>query len=311
MADETPPSPDSSQPIINVAAPYVTVQPQITVQPAEVNNLTTENSEARTANRISSLNLVTTIVGIIINAALFGITLYTFYQTKRSVDISEQSLNHSIENDRLSEERKRSDDKIAEIRYQETQTTSLKKGRQDSITLSLAQQSVRSQIRSLEQTQRNFGLENEPFIEIENVTITSEPTIGKNFYIQYELDNLKNIPVFILSELTYMVYSYTDSVSVNKKFQDTDFVPLNKYLIKESQVIKGSAANIDDNLMKLFREDKDLHLYYIKLFKYKDLISGKIRIYKAVVKLKYIFGNTMVQNRTQAEFILTGNYDFN
>jgi hypothetical protein len=142
-----------------------------------------KNKEAKTANKIA-------IIGLAINILLFTITLFTFKETKRSVDISEKALSDSRIKDSINDIKT-----TAEFELREKQFAMAKL--KDSISNNIALKSLNTQISTFDEASKRFKLENRTYIQVASIYL-KDIIAGQQLKVDYGLSNFSKQPVYIL-----------------------------------------------------------------------------------------------------------------
>jgi len=155
MDEKSQPTPDITPPIINN---NIIVQPAEVNVPAPIVNIPPNDpTEAKTANRI-------TFWGLLVNILLFLITLYTFYQTKRSVDLAAKQFDYTQEKDKDDAVTNKTKDIIA-AEKEKNRLAVIDKQRQEDFdnnkkSLELSRKAVETQLSSFKETQKEFEFQN-------------------------------------------------------------------------------------------------------------------------------------------------------
>jgi hypothetical protein len=241
---------------------------------------------------------IITLMGVLISASLFIITLLTFNQTKRSVNISATALEDA-----------RIKDSISNIR------DSLRFERNDSNTknaLFLSNKSLESQINSIKETQQIFEKTNQPFLEMIDPEITTFK-INNSIRIKCTIENLSNIPLKIIKQKNILgVGTYTPNIvsKVKAAIDSIPYTPLNFYITKE----KAYVSNFGSKII-LTKWDYD-HItngnYFIFTFReitYENLVTNKMRRYVIFAKFKPTKDTEAFPNGTHYDYIYNDNYD--
>lgn len=237
---------------------YVSQPPTIIVNiPKE------DNSEAVKANNLTRTS-------IIINSALFLITLAALWVTKQSVDISKDALNDSRKKDSVTEIKEK---KIAFL-------DSIIRARdyiRDSTNIALSKQSLDAQIGTMQESQKQFNIQNKPYIQISAFDL-SEIQIGHNVYFKYKVQNLGNQPIILLKRAVAI------SIVENLPFSDISKFKFLKTKIPPEEInryIKGNPLENIFNSSAIFGQEtyngivnKKLFFYFYGKFTYKNVVTG-------------------------------------
>ena len=161
-----------------------------------VNIPQTDNSEAKEANSISKSSNRISWVGMAINLLLFLITLGAFWQTKKSVDISKDSLSYTKsyarEKDSIDSVHQLTINKINQkkdsiIRMKDSINTMLAKN-----TFDLQKKSIASQQKSINDATNRYINETQPYLQIQDVGIDSFSYDHNGIYIHRRIVNMGN-----------------------------------------------------------------------------------------------------------------------
>jgi len=100
-----------------------------------------------------------------------------------------------------------------------------------------SKKSLKAQIASLKETQKDFGITNEPYLEITKAYIDTF-VVGKFVYVNYIINNLGNYPVKIIGSKAYTAVRKTDPFkeSSNKQSAFNNLRIINQYVIKENEM---------------------------------------------------------------------------
>lgn len=145
---------------------------------------------------------IISLFGILISGSLFFMTLRAFKKTSKAVEISEESLKDSRRKDSIAAISSVKRDFLDSIRREQDYT-------RDTIARRQAQQSLQAQINSIQEAQKEFEIDNMPYLECQNFTFRQFEA-GKPPVIECQIINLGNHTAKILSgRLGHYYNTYT------------------------------------------------------------------------------------------------------
>lgn len=223
------------------------------------------------------------IVSVIISSILFVITLLTFQQTKRSVDISEQAIKETIINDSTMRARD-------SIKFIKDTVYEIKKFIEDSDVNSksfeVSKNALEAQINSLKEEEIKFEIQNRPFLETSSATINAFE-IGVPIDIFLTVKNLGNYPVEVVNTNIRMATKYLMPDTSNMERP-----PVSNNITKEEYISKGNDGQVEafeNEPLSTNRFNKvnngDWKLYVFGIITYKNLITLKQAKFKFMANI--------------------------
>ncbi len=219
------------------------------------------------------------ITAILFTAALFIVTLITFYQTKRAVDISEKALMDARIKDSIADERTK---QAFALSKQDFEARNIK----DSLNRDLSKQSLEAQINSVNGTQKQFEISNEPILEIDSMNIHLE--IGQPLSITYQIKNLNKYTAKVLGagELIGTKYNVPNLNSIKSEIKD---IANNTKYISDTYPIHleftESPKIYNDTRSEFFKSGK-FYIYFGTIIVYENIVTGRKKLYKFLLRMK-------------------------
>lgn len=147
------------------------------------------------------------------------------------------------------------------------------------------------QVQALRETQKEFKIGNEPFLEIATPIKLDTLLPNKDIMITTKVRNLGKYPVKIISSVGAIVMRYNkpDFKSIYAK-QTTNYIgQINKYIVfdspEEYTEYKGEPIKTWE-LVGFFT--KSLPIYTYGIYKYKNLVTGETKEYDYMIKLLFV-----------------------
>lgn len=246
----------------------------------------------------------TDIAGIAVNVVLALFTYFLFQEAVRqreastqAVNIAQQALEDSRENDSIARRREIERDSLDSI-------VRSRDFIRDTTNTRLNRQALQTQINATKENQNQFLAANEPYLNIYSIEII-QFAVGKPLIISIGIENLGNYACKIIEDKTEFFFK-----TVPPEFNEIyDSHPaksdrLNSYLSKEkSMETTFSTSSISANQYMVVAES-NFFIFFNAYFKYRNIITGAIKIYKFQARMK-------PQNARQYEpmrFLINDNY---
>jgi hypothetical protein len=149
-------------------------------------------------------------------------------------------------------------------------------------TLNTADSSLQVQIDAIKKAQKNFEVQNEPYLQIKSAIVDTFKVTGTYFGIIFETENLSGYPAKIID--TKMAFEVCDTPpDSNRVKQSGDFLLLiNSYVIKESPLHRRffeDSAQFDPHSDSLLKTGK-FKVYFWGYIRYINLVTKAPRIYE-------------------------------
>ncbi len=218
-------------------------------------------------------------IAAVISLAVGIVTLYLFSETKKANITTRDALKHQIHIDSL--------DSVASVRKDTIDSIVRVKDnfRADS-TFKLQKRSLNAQIQSLQETQKEFDIENRPLLQVLNIQFDTL-TVGKKLYLKYLYVNSGKQPIKLLTETVKL------KIQNNKKESDYTLTnplisPINIYLIGNAIYQKKwfSGIPIKEDFYKHVRNG-DFSLHLIGSCVFKNNVTNRRSIYEYDYRIFY------------------------
>ncbi|OOQ56889.1 hypothetical protein [Mucilaginibacter pedocola] len=248
------------------------------------------NKIATTANKISNNANYLNAGLFLLTIILAGISIWQGVLTRRSIEVA----NKTFLADSSNNERVYIRDSLNKIQSDIADAAKLKR---DTDFVNKQKKGIDAQIRALQETQNQFKIANEPYLQLTEVRIDSA-IIGKPYYIKYTLANLGNYPVKILNTDFYSAIRVTDAGIKTIKSN-------NEKSLAGDYIVKGNAIVFIDQTSKIVTQENinkilgDGYFWTSGIIKYQNLVSHQIKSYKFNIKIKLngVFTSTYNLNR--------------
>jgi hypothetical protein len=230
------------------------------------------------------------IVAVLISAILFVITLLTFRQTKRSVDIAAQAMKEAIINDSAMRARD-------SIKFSSDTAFAIKKFIQDTISanesFSLSSNILQTQINALKETQKEFELENRPFVQVSEIKID---TSGYKALLSFKIRNYGKFPADVL----YVKYRIGAAVSRDENkivYLKTQTSEHNIYIASGVNYLPEFGAMTSSSKHPLSAmKDGEIVMYLYVEIKYTTYGTKSTFLHTSLNKIKYGVSNLALIN---------------
>ncbi len=257
---------------------------------------------AKENNRAWKIENVLMVVGIFINAAMAFATYSAVREAKKANEISGENLKLTQKAIARNDSMNREFYKV----YDTSAKATIK-------SADAAMYSAKYADSSFRETQKEFAINNEPYLQLEDIKPTSSN--GANITFKYRIVNLSNYPVKLDSQCiqtAYVGYKVYDSFMKNmfKILKFSQFVKKPMYIIKESQYqsiatdeIEGGKAGynaINSGVITLFLYGE---------IRYTSVPTNKRRCYKFVIELKNDITNLFNDYEQGYFYIYANNYN--
>lgn len=176
--------------------------------------------------------------------------------------------------------------------------------------LSLGERSLQAQIGSVKTTEKDFEIANTPFLQVYCTVDTVRE--GKPMKLKVKLENYGNYPAKIIDYKQTVGAFPPDSIENFQKIQavyqgKNDTTPLlNQYIVKgepyEGSIGGDSANTLTKDQMQCIEKNKGMIMYYIGYFRYQNLVTKHIRLYKFRLEMEFKTG-------AKGEFRVNDNID--
>lgn len=280
---------NSNTPLTNNAAPKRQKTNKIKNTKVEIVSVPNiDNSETIKANDISKGANKIAFWSNVLSLLLFIITLIvgwiSFFQYKSSISASQIAQ-------KTFEITKRYNDSSLAIQqrtFKENNADGIKRNKIDSENSQSAAKSIDAQINTLNETQKEFDIENRPFIQIIDIGFDTLAS-GKNVVISYNIRNYGKQPVKILNSKIQVIYWYSrGKPPVSNEGYSNQII--NSYL--------GGGVNfgIKTNTMLLTKTDSvaiknGIRVFYINgIMPFRNVVNNKESKYLYTYKVYYING---------------------
>jgi hypothetical protein len=270
---------------------------KIETTPPVINLPPPDDKHEEKANKIAWLSML-------INAGLLVLTLAAIWYTSKSVNIAAAALQMSKANDSLSSLRMQTADSInADI---------IKANKiRDSISLRLSEASIQSQLKSINEAQKQFAIEHEPFLQVSDVKVQpfDEDSVVS---IEVELENLTKVPVKIMGSHDTMVIAGRSVPERKLRSHKIEISDHHLYVTDNSAATMifqpvTLPITLDDFYTKM-NNGKDL--YFLAVIKYQNLSNEKLKFYRFFLKIHaYPVSDIYPDGMTTWTFIKNENLD--
>ncbi len=246
------------------------------------------------------------LLGILINLILAVGTFLLYNEATKQSRISQQSADAAAEAARQAQQ----SNTLSTNNYNLAKEVFERSEKSSKETFKLSQRSVRAQIQSINESQLQFNIANEPVLTVTN--ISPQPLeIGKSPVIKYDITNLKEVPVKIISEQSISSITFNPTrleyikTILAKREKENGLHSINSYVVKGTPLAKISVSPDHLDTLNLNLIVKSGYCFYLYGFvKYKNLANGRIRNYWYVLRLKSL------QNRgVLIDFLCNENFD--
>lgn len=159
--------------------------------------------------------------------------------------------------------------------------------KKDSLTINLANRSLQAQINSLKQAQKNFEIQNMPFLEISQVQINAFE-IGKQINLIIHIKNLGNYPAKLKRAVVWTATKANPPDTAGQERQHFEkSITKADYISKEMEGL----VEIDEGIpLNSNRFDKvkngNWWLYLNGIISYENLVTHKEMKYKFMFRIK-------------------------
>lgn len=283
------------QPSISINVSPTPIKVETT--PPVINLPPPDDKHEEKANRIAWLSML-------INAGLLVLTLAALLYTSKSVNIAARALQMSKENDSLSSLRMRTADSINADIIKAKKIS-------DSISLKLSEASVQSQLKSINEAQKQFAIEHEPFLQVRDVKVQpfEEDSV---LSIEVELENLTKVPVKIMGSHDTMVIAGRSVPERKLRSHRIEILDHHLYVTGNSaaaMIFQPVTMPITpDDFYTKMNNGKDL--YFLAMVKYQNLSNGKLKFYRFFLKIHaYPVSDINLDGLTTWTFIKNENLD--
>lgn len=224
------------------------------------------------------------VAGIIISASLFVMTLRSFEKTSEAVKISEASLNHAIYKDSITAISDKKRGFVDSIRREQDSING-------AITIKQTQKSLDAQLKSIQQTQKEFELESRAYLMVANTQIDTT-AIKAPFNVNFDIVDMGKFPANIVYSKIGVAIDVDTTIEAVKSLLDEK----NGWRIKISSETVSSGTRIgysqpskgfSDAQYYYFRTGK-MSLYLFAEFKYISVGIGKKYLMKYGVRMTVI-----------------------
>lgn len=230
-----------------------------------------ENKTAIIANRIA-------IIGTFINLALAGLTYLLFIKTGEANKTSMQSLEQA---QKAVEQAKRAND-IADSNFRLSVIAAKSNDEISDANFKLSTQSLNAQIKSFQETQKQFEIENKPNLQIGGINIDSISRLKISFNIR----NFGKQPAKIFSISSALVYTNNPNLT-NAKYEVAksfnSFVPQDGYV--PFSISAGEKILNEQQIILL--KNGNYFVYIIGECKYLNTVNLQKRSYKFNYRISY------------------------
>ena len=264
---------------------------------------TKQANEPKINNKPGDGTKWTDVAGLIVNIVLAGFTYLLFTKTVEANLISGDSLkqatranDHNEYKDSLN---KIEDDLRNNAQAKKDSITQIR----DSFNLAIAKQSLNAQIGTINETQKQFRIQNEPFLQIANPTIVYDSN-NNSVVIVYSVINIKDAPVNI-KNIKGINYIGDDKPSIDDlhKRSKSNATLLNQYLVKGMLFERYSTTHLSEgNVSFDYLEKPTNYIFFYNEIEYTNLTTGEERICKYCAKMKLVNNN-----RTYYEVLINEN----
>jgi len=220
-----------------------------------------KTNQPKIANIISAISAL-------ISLALGILTLCLYYQTKEATKLTRHALSHQItkdSNDNVNRIRKDTIDSIADA----------KKLKRDTQFINKQKRGIDAQIGSLKETQKEFEIENRPFMAMIDIKVDT-PAVKKDLNYLGFITNTGKQPAFIID----FYYTWkTDTASSDYKISDVVRYPniiKNVMPSGNKAPIYGALHNVTQAEFDYYNKVKPLYVYFKTIIKYRSFTGTKI-----------------------------------
>lgn len=224
-------------------------------------------------------------IAIGINALLAYYTYLLFNKTREANQTAKDALKQTvIANDMTAKSLEDARKQRVEDRAREIVNDSIN-FKKDSLNNDLIKKSINAQIASIKETQRQFEIGNEPYLQSEMPIFTSGFEVGQPTEVEYQIQNLGNYPVKILKMGLVVatkvvppdfseVYA-SNPIGGMQNYYVINGIPNSPYRSNTTALTENQVANVKSG--KWF-------VYTIGFVKYQNLVTKKIREYRFMTK---------------------------
>lgn len=216
------------------------------------------------------------LIGVVVNIILAALTYLLFTEATRSSKIANDAVQEAKRSNTISEKNY----ELAKKAFEESK----KSGEQ---TTKIADESLRMQVSSLNEIQKQFKLTNEPYLNLASSSIQLFES-GKPLITKLNIENLGKYPCKVIECRTIITIKVMppEFNELNKSIHNyTDL--LNKYIINEKPIISpfSTTVPISENQFNMVTKST-WFIYFTGFIKYKNIITNKIKTYKFQLKMK-------------------------
>lgn len=252
-----------------------------------------DNTPAKTANRISRF-------AIAVNIVLIGLTFLLFRKTTQSTDAAIRSANAAESTYR---EQKFNDSSLRardSIKYIIDTAAQANKARNDSAIevkrFDLQNKSIQAQIKSLQETNREFQVENEPFLQL-TVEGVQNFAIGGLLDVTVKIDNLGKYPAMIILDKSFSAFRvvpppFEEVYKLGKKDEDltntyvSSSIPASKVFHHEDPITESQFTKTQQGTYKF---------YMVGFMKYENLVTHSVKTYRFEIQIQITKTQYMVK----------------
>lgn len=230
-------------------------------------------------SQVEKQSQVVNVIGIIINFALAIVAVVVLIQTRKQTQAAVDSARAAKDAVKLTKQAL----EFSQMTYFETSRESERNNAKSEVnyqrSLLLSEQSVRSSLRSLDLTQRNFNTENKPYIFFTALVLDSISP-NKPIKLSVHFANSGKTPALLMGlKKNFKIDSVNTLRSI--QYSSNNIVRLNHYQQPNTIYIDHTFTTdyLNEKGINLFRENK-LFLFYYGEILYKNVVNNKFSIYK-------------------------------
>jgi hypothetical protein len=256
-----------------------------------VNVIQPKSSQPKIANWIAGLS-------VLISFGLGVITLFLFLQTKKQAKSSQDAATIAQNTFELTK-------KYYQKNFKQTDSIEASKFKRDTAAFNLQKKELDAQIESFQQANRKFVIDNEPMLDMSNVSIHETP--NDTLPVGYTIRNSANGAV--------SVYSQADTIIIADKDRSIEFLEnptkeIDKIKTrKDPMMVNSTPVDVGIGKKVIFNPkkfgNKKAFFYFLGKMCYTSQYNSHRRVYS------FIYRVYPIKDRSEWEWIYSSNKNIN
>ena len=158
--------------------------------------------------------------------------------------------------------------------------------KRDTTNIGLSKNSLETQIKSIKETQKQFELANEPFLEIDSIVIHKK--VGQPLSVDFQINNLNNYTAKIVGAGQGISTKYNPPDLKSVKDAITSIGDNSHYITSTRPVHMefSEAPKIFDKRREEYFNSGKFYIYFGVIIVYENMVTGKKKLYKFLGRIK-------------------------